>query len=282
MRTNRKMQPIFSDSETIELQAPTGWKELDEKQLKYAAWLLTQKMLTEQEIRTYAFIRFTGIKPAGKMSYLLRRIANKEPENLYMFTYRKRKLAMNDEEILWYTRKFGWMTEEIDEVRPLEKMARCKASDLRLRNAPLKQYLACENYYQAYLYTQDERYLNKLCASFYTDGKFNDNETEKRSLRFGRAPLHERYTVFLWFSGLKKVLKNHFPHYFIVVDNESGEKPQIPNMRKQLEQMMRALSGGDVTKVGALYEVETWTALAELDAKAHEYETMKRKIKTNV
>lgn len=46
----------------IELTAPRSWKELNPKQLQYAAWLLSQPDMTEEEIWTYAFVRFAKIK----------------------------------------------------------------------------------------------------------------------------------------------------------------------------------------------------------------------------
>jgi hypothetical protein len=50
-------------------------------------------------------------------------------------------------------------------------------------------------------------------------------------------------------------------------------------MRKQIDNMIRTLTGGDVTKTEAIYTVDTWTALAELDAKALEYKELERRIK---
>lgn len=253
--------------ETIQLTAPTKWRDLNEKQLIYASWLLSTGDLTAEEIWTYAFIRFTGVKVKyhGLQGILL--------------SYKKKQFTLDPQECLSFARQFQFLTAGIDETVPLKKMAGAGSSDARLRGASLAQYLACENYYQAFLFKKNPEYLNKLCACFYIKGEFNDGKTEKRARKFARLPFHVRYTVFLWFSGLKKVLKNHFPNYFIEMEVEESDSPTPPNMRKQIEQMLRALSGGDVTKVSEIYGVDTWTALAELDAKAHEYKVMKQKMK---
>ena len=251
----------------INLTAPRSWKELNPRQLKYVSWLLSQIDITVEEIWTYAFVRLTGIK------------VHKILKDETVFRYKRKRFPLTSDESLAFAKHFSFITEGVEEVTPIPRMARLPASDARLRGCTFAQYLACENYYQAYIFTKKEHFLNQLCAAFYVKGQFDDNQTAKRARRFAKLPFHERYTVFLWFSGLKKVFKENFKNYFVAVDSDEENPPTPPNMRKQIEQMMRALSGGDVTKVPAIWQVETWTALAELDAKAHEYNVMKSKMK---
>ena len=253
--------------ERIDLTAPTNWKLLNERQLIYASWLLSTGDLTAEEIWTYAFIRLSGLK-----------VIDRGLDDVILSFHRKR-FSLDPQECLSFAKQFQFLTTGIDEIVPLKMMAGYNGSDTRLRGARLSQYLACENYYQAFIFKKNPEFLNRLCACFYFEGDFNDGKTEKRSRKFARLPFHVRYTVFLWFSGLKKVLKNHFPNYFIEMEVNEQESPTPPNMRKQIEQMLRALSGGDVTKVNEIYSVDTWTALAELDAKAYEYKVMKQKMK---
>lgn len=254
-------------NETIELTAPKSWLELNENQLLYASWLLSTGDLTAEEIWTYAFIRFSNIK------------VKNQNEAGVIFKKNKSLFLLEDQEVLSFAKQFKFLTSGIDEIVPPAKMGGLKRSDVRLRNTPLNQYLACDNYYQAFIFKKNPEFLNKLCASFYIKGEFNDSITEKRARKFAKLPFHVRYTTFLWFSGLKKVLKKNFPNYFIEMETGEGETPTPPNMRKQIEQIMRALSDGDVTKIDKIYSVDTWSALAELDAKAHEYNVMKSKMK---
>ena len=253
-------------NQVIELKAPTGWRELNENQLVYAAWLLSTGDLTAEEMWTYAFIRFSGIQ------------VKRWSADVVDFSFQKKRFSLDVQECLSFARKFKFLTSGIEEITPLQKMKGVKAGDPRLRGTPLAQYLACENYYQAFLFKKNPVFLDSLCACFYLKGKFNDAKTEKLSRKFARLPFHVRYTVFLWFSGLKKVLKNHFPNYFVEMQLGEEDSPTPPNMRKQIEQMLRTLSGGDVTKVNDIYSVDTWAALAELDAKTLEYNMMKSKM----
>jgi hypothetical protein len=264
---------------TIELTAPKSWKELNEKQLIYISWLFSQNDFTEEEILTYAFVRFCGLKVSSPQPFSTDKKKNFEEKKRW-FKKKNFILSLDEQEVLWFSKQFKYLTSGIDEVIPLRKMSGKTHVDLRLRNVPLRQYLAIENYYQAFIFKKNPIFLDRLCACFYTNRKkFSDSNTEKFSRRFARLPFHMRYTVFLWYIGLKKVLKNHFPNYFIEMEVDPTETPTPPNMRKQIENMMRSLSSGDVTKVNDIYDVDTWSALAELDAKALEYKIMKSKIK---
>lgn len=255
-------------NKTINLTAPRYWNELNEKQLIYASWLLTQGNMSEPEIWAYAFVRFTGLKVVVALD-----------NDSAIYKKGRQRLTLTTEEVYNFARQFKYLTEGVQEIVPLKRLRRLPASDSRLRGATFAQYLACENNYQAYIFTKDEKYLNRLCACFYFKGSFDDGKTVVLSKKFARLPIHVRQITFLWFTGLKKVLIKQFPNYFVQVDIEEGEEPQAPNMRKQIENIMRTLSGSDVTKVDSIYKVETWTALAELDAKAHEYKVMQSRMK---
>lgn len=251
----------------INLYGPTSWKELSPGQLKYAAWLLSQADMTAEEIWAYAFVRFTNIHVV------------KVYDGETKFRHKWKMFLLSEQECFSFAKEFSFLTEGVEEIAPLKKLARLKASDARLRGCTFAQYIACENYYQAYLFTKKEEYLNMLCASFYIKKQFDDSSTEKMAKRFAKLSFHIRYTVFIWFTGFKKVLKNNFKNYFVEIESGEDNQRTPPNMRKQIEQMMRALSAGDVTKVKDIWQVETWTALSELDAKALEYKTMKSKMK---
>ncbi len=254
---------------TINLTAPKSWKELTEKQLTYVSWLMTNKQLSSAEFQTYAFVRFSGIK-------IIREI-----EGIFYCRFKKQYFTLTTEELASFCKQMSWLTFGITEIVPLPELSHKKHIDVRLRNCPFAQYLACENYYQAYIFTKQEKFLNYLIAAFYISGKpFNDNETAKRAKQFEKQPFHLRHTVFLWYYGLKSVLQTNFPHFFQKVEQIlEDEEQQAPNMREQINIIIRALTGGDITKSNAIYNADTWTALAELDAKALEYKELEARMK---
>jgi hypothetical protein len=252
----------------LNLTAPRSWQELTPKQLLYLSWLLTQNDFSVTSLHCLAFVRLTGIRILG------------ESEDGWLCRYGRRIFTLSAEQSASFSKQFAWITSPSGEVTPPYLMAKMTHVDTRLNMTPLKQYLSLENYYQAFIFTHDEYHLSCLCAAFYTGGmKFNDNRTAERSKAFAPLPLHVRYTVFLWYYHLKGVLEEFFPHFLerakTILEDEA---PSFPNMRLVIDNMIRALTGGDVTKAEAVYMTDTWTALAELDAKALEYKEYEKRM----
>ncbi|MDR2086836.1 MAG: hypothetical protein LBP72_06635 [Dysgonamonadaceae bacterium] len=252
----------------LDLTAPRSWKELSPGQLIYISWLMTSRQLTKEELHTCAFVRFTGIQVLHKKA------------GYWLCYHRKRYFTLSPEQALFFCRKFAWLTDSIGEVTPLPKLKGVAHHDARLRGLPFIQYISCESYYQAFIHTKDEKYLNCLIASFYLgEEKFDDRLTQERAVRFQKLPFHIRHTVFLWYYGLKSVFQTQFPYLFQKVEYAAEEEPQAPDMRGQINSMVRSLTGGDITKTDAIYQIDTWTALAELNAKALEYKEMENRMK---
>jgi len=274
MKTKKAIRPSFSMAEKEEnrtelhLRAPQSWAELSARQLKYVSWLLTRCTLTPAELQAYAFVRFTGLRIESRQG------------GQWICSYRQQLFTLSPEQALAFSRKMDFLTSGIGEIVPLPRMAGKTHVDPRLCGTPFKQYLACENYYQAYLFTKNADWLGRLAACFYSGGrKFNDAETQTSARRFNKQPPHLLYTAFLWYYGLKTVLQTHFPYFFQKTETIlEDEEPQALDMRGQIHQMLRALTGGDVAKTEAVYNAETWTALAELNAKAMENKELENRI----
>jgi len=247
---------------------PTTWKQLTESELKYVSCLLITGN-TETELLTKAFCRFAGIRVMQRY------------DDAWICTRRKvGKFYLQDWEVADFLRHMTFLVKGVQEITPLAKLCRRTHVDSRLQGTPFRQYLACENYYQAFLHTKNEYFLRCLAASFYCGSRpFIDTKTARRSDKFKRARPEELYTVFLWYSGLKEVFSRSFPHFFERTALMEGQPVPVPNMREQINMQIRALHGGDITKLNAVQETDAWQALAELDAKAREAKEMEKRMK---
>ncbi|HAT62259.1 MAG TPA: hypothetical protein DCS83_06890 [Prevotella sp.] len=127
-------------------------------------------------------------------------------------------------------------------------------------------YLHAEELYQGYMISQDEECIEKLAAILYR----NKKHIKKRL----KLQLPEKLGTVLWFSWVKSEFSHYFPHFFKPI---SGEDLEEFDMREAINSQIRALSGGDVTKIDYVYHISCWRALTELDAKAREVEDFERK-----
>jgi hypothetical protein len=68
------------------------------------------------------------------------------------------------------------------------------------------------------------------------------------------------------------MLADLFPHFF----KPGGAGDDSPDMRAIMDNQIRALTGGDITKEAEVLAMDTWRALTELNAKAKEAEDFKK------
>jgi hypothetical protein len=268
MKTKDITPPSSSKDRIVNLTVPRSWQELTAKQLLYISYLITRNEFTAPQIHSMALVRFAGIRVLSRSS------------DKWLCIHNKSLFTISAEQVASSSKHMEWITSPMGEVTPLPMMADRTHVDIRLRREPLSQYMALENYYQAFIFTKDEEYLNRLCAVFYTNGyTFNDGFTVDNSKTFASLPFHVRYTTFLWYYHLKGILAKFFPHFFrreeYILEDEGS---RAPNMRLVMNSMVRALTDGDVTKTDMIYATNTWTALAELDAKALEYKEYEKRM----
>ena len=130
-----------------------------------------------------------------------------------------------------------------------------------LQGCPFRTYLSLENYYQGYLLSQNVEALDAMGRLLYP--------------RCCRLLAHERYWLLLWMVGLKAEYGRRFPSLF----RAGAEGGEVPSMLEVMNAEIRALTGGDITKQGAVLQADTLDALTELDAKAREAREMEERMK---
>ena len=245
---------------TINLNTPTSWIELNNKQLKFVSKLFMSEFASIQSrFLTHALIFFTKIKikQVNSLSYRL-----KVPKHL--------SFQISTSLLLSITNLLQWLLDEVTEIKPLRSIAFAKPVHYRLHNTNFEVFLAAENYYIAFEQTKDTVHLNNLIACLYylPLQKFNEKKIVKRGKYFSFVPIHVKYTVFLWYSGFRYLVSNKCPDLFHSNKKSSNQAKLI--IKDHILGLIRGLTEGDVTKTNNIYKTDTWTALYELDAKAKE------------
>lgn len=238
----------------IDIQLPSSWTELTDKQLLFVYTLISDGY-EANEIKTLCFFRWGGIEVIGRQnngSYLVKRGKD-------LFEISPVQLA----ELL---PALSWM----DAVSPipvrLSRIRRCKAVAADFLEVPFETFIVVDNLYQGYLQTENDLLLDDIASVLY--GK---------SITLTRP---QRISVFYWMVSLKNFFARKFPDFFQPIA-ASPDGNLLGSARHSVEDAMnaqiRALTKGDITKEAEILALDTWRALTELNAQAKEYKELNAK-----
>lgn len=250
----------------VELTVPRSYAELNEKQLRYIASLQLAGS-TSEDICVKCFIRFSGIRAVGKIG------------NVYYFVNKKVKgfFTMNLEELVYFSKKMEWITKNHIGIQPV-KCGKFKPVDKWLRDTTFLQYVDAENYYQAFIHTNDEQYLYKMMAVLYHPAKRYINLlTHTRNGYFKKRTDVEKHLVMMWMVGVKSYFSKKFTYLFARESVGDQDEITFPDMAEIINNQLRILTIGDITKRQQVLDANTIDALSELNEKCREYEELKKK-----
>lgn len=234
----------------LKIKIPTKWQDLSQKQLEY---LLKMKAsgLTDATIQTAAFLYFAelNIYKTEKDAVLMRR-------GLRLYRVKPTDITIA-------AMQLDFITDPPAFPQLLQEYRGKKAIDQELHGLPFGHYLRLENLLQQYLREQHENLIQQAAAILYPEIKEVDCDAVLT------------YAILHWYNGIKTYFAGMFPDLFRRL--KTTEQDEQPDLREAMLAQIRALTGGDVTKEADVLNVDTWTALAELDAKAREAKEFAKK-----
>ena len=244
---------------TINLTVPTGWDQLEDKQLRYVFGLLAQGFPSPQ-VKTYCLFRWTGMQVMHKYG------------KGWWCKFADDEFVIMAEQVNSAIAALDW----IDQLPPMpiriSRIGKYRALAADFQEVPFETFIICDNLYQGYLSAKQDALLDDLARQLYKSAKVTPTETE-------------RIGVFYWFASLKAMFARQFKHFFKPIDNASDAdgnmfeqtKSQYEQINDAVNAQIRALTKGDVTKEKEILVIDTWRALTELDALAMEYDEFNRK-----
>lgn len=269
-KTLRSHQPSFSTDNSLNLTAPKSWKDLTQEQLHYVLFLLSA-FEDHTVIKTYMFVRFTGIHVISKDRFGWKCFVRVNWGRRKFFTIQ----AWQIESLLGqmsYIDSYEGMGVRLEDIHGLH------AVNIDLHGVSFIDYLNLEKYYQGYLMEKKDKYIELMGTVLYRKrvrekallkNKYADRV---RTIKMDNA---EYLSVLMWYSYVKLVFAKAFIHFFKRLDSDDMDSF---DMIKAMNVQIRALTNGDVTKEQTIYNIDCWRALTELDQKAceaEEYEKMK-------
>lgn len=252
----------------INLRAPKSYCEMTEKQVRYVAFLQL-KGLAEETIWTKCLVKFTGIKAIGGTS------------DFYYFAKRQLRgfFKLTIEEFNYFSKKMSFITKSYFGIHPVSKIGKFTPCDELLRDTIFLQYLEAENEYQAFLFNKEEKHLYRLIAILYQNcKKYNNNIIDKRAKYFSRyATEVEKLITLMWMVGIKEYFTCKFNFLFCRVDDGSEEQSTTaPDMYGIIQNQVRMLTDGDITKREKVLSSNTWDALEEMNAKIRDAKELEK------
>lgn len=137
-----------------------------------------------------------------------------------------------------------------------------KAVDAQFHGVTFGEYLQIENLYQGYLSSHNDDALISVATILYPGIK---NKHIDEVFLFG---------ILRWLIQVKALFSRNWPNFF----KPATGGVSVPSMLDVMNNEIRALTGGDVTKEEVIFSTDCWRALTELDFKAKEAEEYKRQM----
>lgn len=225
-------------TKTINIQFPISWRMLGDAQKNYLLFLHSEGYNPEK-IRVHALLALGMTKDNGGRMI---------PVRQYMSNH---SVDINTAELSQLANeKAMWTTELPDYPVRLDSVHTVKAKyDPYCNNLSFENWLAADNYMQGYFYKKDPLLLYEIQKILYPQAK------HKRLITFKTFDAMMQMNIILWWGSLKRWLRGRFAHLFLpspTQGQQGAENTHIilnaAEMQARMDDMLLALTGGDITK----------------------------------
>ena len=238
----------------IDLSIPKSWQELPDKELRYVFRLLNGSF-TITQVKARCLLRWAGM-----------RVLRQEGA-LFVVRYKKQVFAISALQITEAISNLEWLGDFPSVPVRLSRIGFHRAVRADLQNVTFEDFLTLDNLYQGYLHTQKADLLHDMALILY-------------QARFIRLTKEEATCIFYWFTSVKRYFASLFTHFFSSATDGEVFSPSYKQLQDNVNTQIRALTGGDITKEREVLRMDCWRALTELDAKAKDYDELKKATKS--
>ncbi len=247
--------------ETFNITLPTSWAELTDKQL-LMVYSLFARDLSAAEVKTLCLMKWNHLKVLATL-----------PRHRFLIKRGKEQVVLRVRQIQQATSVLDFLDIFAPMPVRIARIGKYHALPADFEKVPFEQYLFVDNLFQGYLNTQSDELLLQIAQVLYAS---DDVKPTKAHL----------VGTFYWMASLKQYFASLFPNFYKPASAMgeinllgSGQPDIYTQLRESTNAMIRALTGGDITKESAIMKMDTWRALTELDAKAREAEELRKAYK---
>ena len=249
------MEAVFN------ISLPTSWAELTDKQL-LMVYNLFARDLSAAEVKTLCLVKWNGLKVLSQL-----------PDKRFLIKRGKEVVPLSTRQIQQATSVLDFLDSFAPMPVRIARIGKYRALPADFEKVPFEEFLFVENLFQGYLNTQSDDLLLQMAQVLYA----SDHVKPDKAQLIG---------IFYWMTSLKQYFAGQFPNFYKPASSNSngnllgnGQSDIYSQLRDSTNAMIRALTGGDITKEDAIMKMDTWRALTELDAKAREVEELRKATK---
>ena len=249
------MEAVFN------ISLPTSWEELTDMQL-LLVYELFARDLSAAEVKTLYLMKWNGLKVLSQL-----------PDKRFLIKRGKEVVPLSTRQIQQATSVLDYLDSFAPMPVRIARIGKYHALPADFEKVPFEEFLFVENLFQGYLNTQSDELLLQMAQVLYA----SDHVKPDKAQLIG---------IFYWMASLKQYFAGQFPNFYKPAPAKGegnllgNSQPDIySQLRDSTNAMIRALTGGDITKEAAIMKMDTWRALTELDAKAREVEELRKATK---
>ena len=247
--------------EVFNITLPTSWAELSDEQL-HMVYSLFARDLSSAEVKTLCLMKWNSLKVLSQL-----------PDKRFFIKRRKEEVILSARQIQQATSVLDYLDSFAPMPVRIARIGDYHALPADFEKVPFEQFLYVENLFQGYLNTQNDELLLQMTQVLYA----SDHVKPDKAHLVG---------IFYWMASLKQYFARLFPNFYKPAETNiggnllgGGQQDIYTQLRESTNAMIRALTGGDITKESAIMKMDTWRALTELDAKAREAEEIRKATK---
>lgn len=248
----------FSDNNVLYIELPTSWEKLSQDELAGVYLLMSSVETEELPLHVFMFLAHGRVIRTADNGFLCSFTTDSGCEV---------PVTLKPEQLVTMMNELDFLKSPGDYPVRLEIIQNRKAVNHELHGVKFSDYIALENYYQGFIVSKDPAILPRIADILYPGDVF-----------ISLSPT-EALNVINWMIQIKANFSGSFPNFFRPVSDDShGEQmSQLEIMNNEI----RALTGGDLTKEADILASDCWRALTELDFKAKEAEEFNRRMNKN-
>lgn len=247
--------------QTFNIKLPTSWSELTDEQLLMVYGLFARD-LSAAEVKALCLMKWNHMKVLATL-----------PRHRFLIKRGKEQVVLRVRQILQATSVLDFLDSFAPMPIRIARIGKHCALPADFEKVPFEQYLFVDNLFQGYLNTQQDELLLQMAQILYG----SDHVKPTKAHLVG---------IFYWMASLKQYFASLFTNFYKPAPAKGeanllgSSQPDIySQLRDSTNAMIRALTGGDITKEERILKMDTWRALTELDAKAKEAEELRKAYK---